>query len=277
MAGGLAADTPVAAVTVGHPARAAHGAHHAGRARRRPTSSRRPTIVIGAVAGLDLRWFERRPLFGRRVVVTRARDQASSWSAGCGPSAPSASRCPTIAIVDPADGGAALRAAAGSGRSTTGWCFTSANAVDRSSPALRDARAFGAGAGRGHRSRHRRALAALAAWSPTSCPTRSVAEALVDAFPATAAGRVLLPQAAGRPAVLPDGLGPQGWEVDVVEAYRTVPGRPPPARRWRRPRRPTPSPSRRRRRSTTTSTRAGAGRGAAGRRVHRPGHRRDRP
>jgi len=35
------------------------------------------TIVIGAVAGLDLRWFEDRPLLGRRVVVTRAREQAS--------------------------------------------------------------------------------------------------------------------------------------------------------------------------------------------------------
>ena len=34
-------------------------------------------IVIGEVAGLDLGWFESRPLFGRRVVVTRAREQAS--------------------------------------------------------------------------------------------------------------------------------------------------------------------------------------------------------
>ena len=41
-------------------------------------ASRRPCIVIGAVAALDLRWFESRPLFGRRVVVTRARDQASA-------------------------------------------------------------------------------------------------------------------------------------------------------------------------------------------------------
>jgi len=34
-------------------------------------------IVVGAVAGLDLAWFEQRPLFGRRIVVTRAREQAS--------------------------------------------------------------------------------------------------------------------------------------------------------------------------------------------------------
>src|SRR3954451_17123497 len=34
-------------------------------------------IVVGAVADLDLGWFERRPLFGRSIVVTRAREQAS--------------------------------------------------------------------------------------------------------------------------------------------------------------------------------------------------------
>src|SRR5437762_8281178 len=35
-------------------------------------------IVVGAVAGLELGWFEQRPLFGRTIVVTRAREQASA-------------------------------------------------------------------------------------------------------------------------------------------------------------------------------------------------------
>ncbi len=35
-------------------------------------------IVVGDVAALDLGWFEQRPLFGRRIVVTRAREQAST-------------------------------------------------------------------------------------------------------------------------------------------------------------------------------------------------------
>jgi uroporphyrinogen III methyltransferase/synthase len=41
-------------------------------------------IVVGAVAGLrpQLRWFEERPLFGRRIVVTRAREQASRLAEG---------------------------------------------------------------------------------------------------------------------------------------------------------------------------------------------------
>ena len=35
-------------------------------------------LVIGAVVGLrdHLRWFDDRPLFGRRIVVTRSREQA---------------------------------------------------------------------------------------------------------------------------------------------------------------------------------------------------------
>jgi uroporphyrinogen III methyltransferase/synthase len=41
-------------------------------------------IVVGEVAGLrrKLRWFEDQPLFGRRVFVTRAREQASALAAG---------------------------------------------------------------------------------------------------------------------------------------------------------------------------------------------------
>ena len=40
------------------------------------------TIVIGEVVGLrdKLNWFERLPLFGRRIVVTRARGQAEALS-----------------------------------------------------------------------------------------------------------------------------------------------------------------------------------------------------
>ena len=40
-------------------------------------SSRQPRSWIGAVAAIDLAWFESRPLFGTRIVVTRAREQAS--------------------------------------------------------------------------------------------------------------------------------------------------------------------------------------------------------
>ncbi len=42
------------------------------------------TLVVGEVVRLraQLQWFERRPLFGRRIVVTRTREQASDLVAG---------------------------------------------------------------------------------------------------------------------------------------------------------------------------------------------------
>jgi uroporphyrinogen-III synthase len=60
-------------------------------------------------------------------------------------------------------------------------------------------------------------------------PERFVAEGLLDVFPTPAAGdrgRVLLVRAAVARDVLPEGLRRAGWEVDVVEAYRTVPTEP---------------------------------------------------
>jgi uroporphyrinogen III methyltransferase/synthase len=57
-------------------------------------------IVVGSVVGLrdHLRWFDRRPLFGRRVVVTRSRAQASQQTALLRSRGAEAIELPTIAI-----------------------------------------------------------------------------------------------------------------------------------------------------------------------------------
>jgi uroporphyrinogen III methyltransferase/synthase len=184
------------------------------------------TIVIGAVAGLDVAWFERRPLFGRRVVVTRAREQASSLVERLHELGAETVELPAIRIADPADGGASLRAALGRLHEYEWVVFTSANAVERFVGLLRDARAFGrakiAAIGPG-------TADALAARTlvPDLVPEQFVAESLLDAFPA-GAGRVLLPRAAIARDVLPDGLRARGWHVEVVEAYRTEQERPAP-------------------------------------------------
>src|SRR5688500_4398434 len=67
------------------------------------------TLVIGAVAGLDLRWFEDRPLFARRVVVTRPRHQAGALAGPLRDLGAEVVEAPAVAIAEPADGGAALR------------------------------------------------------------------------------------------------------------------------------------------------------------------------
>jgi uroporphyrinogen III methyltransferase / synthase len=222
-AGGLPGDTPVAAVRWG-----TRPGQRTVRATLRdlPDVTLEPpvTIVIGKVAGLDLRWFEGRPLFGRRVVVTRARAQASSLVEKLAALGAETVELPTIEIAGPADGGEALRTAADR-LPTYDWvAFTSVNAVERVFAKVRDARAFGparvAAVGPG-------TAAALAARGIVAdlTPPSAVAEALVDAFPA-GPGTVLLPQAAAARPVLAGGLRAKGWEVDAVEAYRTVAARP---------------------------------------------------
>jgi uroporphyrinogen III methyltransferase/synthase len=225
MAAGLAPDTPVAAVRWG--TRPVQQSVRTTLAQLGETVLEPPvTIVIGAVAALDLRWFEDRPLLGSRIVVCRAREQASGLAGRLRRLGADPLEVPTIEIAEPSDGGAALRAAAGV--RTYGWvAFTSVNAVERFLALVRDARALGdvevAAIGPG-------TAAALATRGIVAdlTPERSVAESLVEDFPAPppGAGRVLLPQAAGARPTLARGLAAKGWNVDVVEAYRTVPARP---------------------------------------------------
>ena len=226
MAGGLAPDTPVLAVRWG--TRPEQRSVHT-TLERLPDADLEPpvTIVIGRVAGLDLAWFECLPLFGRRVVVTRARHQAGELSRRLRTAGAGVVELATIAVVDPADGGAAMGEAAGRAATHDWVVFTSANAVERFLARLRDARGFG--------SAHIAAIgpgtaAALAARGLLAdlLPASFVAESLLEAFPAPAPGAsVLLPQAADARDVLADGLRARGWRVEVVEAYRTEAVTPP--------------------------------------------------
>jgi uroporphyrinogen III methyltransferase/synthase len=229
MAGGLPADTPVAAITWGTRPEQYTCRTTLGRLAGEPIES--PAVMlIGAVASLDLPWYEDRPLFGRRIIVTRAREQASSLVERLHELGAATVELPVIEISDPADGGAALREAA---RQVGGYdwvTFTSANAVIRFFAALGEvgsdtralARARVAAIGPGTAD----ALAAAGVRADL-VPQRFVAESLLETFP-DGPGRVLLPRAAVARDALPAGLGERGWAVDVVEAYRTAVGRPAP-------------------------------------------------
>jgi uroporphyrinogen III methyltransferase/synthase len=184
------------------------------------------TIVIGEVAASDLAWFESRPLFGRRVVVTRAREQAGELVMRLQSQGAATVEVPAIEIRDPADGGAALAAAVDRLGDYDWVVLTSPNGARRLLDAVRD------------RGRDARAFAGarLAAIGPGTAealaaanlrvdlvPPRFVAESLLDALPAPGATgeRLLLVRAAVARDVLPEGLRGKGWDVDVVEAYRT--------------------------------------------------------
>jgi len=185
------------------------------------------TIIVGEVVKLreKLNWFEKLPLFGRRIVVTRARDQAESLSRTLRALGADVIEMPAIEIVPAADYGPLDRAIAE--LNSYDWLiFTSANGVryfmerlDQSKQDLRALRARICAIGDATRS----AVAALHL-QVDLMGEEFVAESLVEAFRSVdlEGKRVLLPRAAVARDILPRKLCERGACVDVVEAYRTV-------------------------------------------------------
>ncbi|HST58550.1 MAG TPA: uroporphyrinogen-III C-methyltransferase [Longimicrobium sp.] len=186
-------------------------------------------IVVGEVVSLrePLGWWDRRPLSGRRIVVTRARAQASDLSQALETLGAEVIQFPTIRIAPPADG-APLRAAAAEAGSFDWIVFTSANGVEHFWNALveqgGDARALG-----GVRvcaiGPSTAAELARRGIVPDVVPDEFVGEAALQALDAAdelRGRRILLPRAEIARAVLPDGLRARGAEVVEVVAYTTV-------------------------------------------------------
>ena len=164
-----------------------------------------------------------RPLAGRRVVVTRATEQVGDLVERLVVLGAEAVEVPMIEIVDASDGGAALRAAVGS---SPDWIVvTSANGARRVLAVLPDTtRAHTRFAVVGPMTASALERAGIV---PALIPPRFVAESLVDAFP-PGPGVAVVAQAAGARRVVADGLVAKGWDVRVVEAYRTIPVEPTP-------------------------------------------------
>lgn len=180
-----------------------------------------PTIAIfGQVAALRerLAWFERRPLSGRTVAVTRARAQASGLAAALRALGADVVETPVIRI----------RELPGPAPELSGYdllCLTSPNGVNALFARLReagaDARALAdvtvAAIGPGTA----RQLAAHGI-SADIVPERFVAEGLVEALAEIPVKRALVARAAVARDVLPDALRARGAEVDVLALYETV-------------------------------------------------------
>jgi uroporphyrinogen III methyltransferase/synthase len=186
-------------------------------------------IVVGEVVSLReaLGWWDRRPLSGRRIVVTRARAQASEFAAALEALGAEVVQFPVIRIASAADPEPLRRAAAQAG--TFDWIvFTSANGVERFWYALAeqkcDARTLGGvrvcAIGPATAAElERRGV------TPDLVPDEFVAESAVQALLAAApvhGARILLPRAEVARAVLPDSLRAAGAEVVEVVAYTTV-------------------------------------------------------
>ncbi|HEY8490116.1 MAG TPA: uroporphyrinogen-III C-methyltransferase [Dehalococcoidia bacterium] len=187
--------------------------------------------VVGDVVRLrdHLRWFDARPLFGRRVLVTRTRRQASALSDLLRAEGAEPIELPAIEIretgVREAVDAAVDRLSAG----TYAWVvFTSANGVEaffghlrrrgRDARAFRDARLCVIGPG---------TAAALErhGLTPDLVPGEYIAEAVVAALTAegVAGLSVLVPRAEGARPELVEGLAAAGARVEEVPLYAAAP------------------------------------------------------
>jgi uroporphyrinogen III methyltransferase/synthase len=190
-----------------------------------------PAVAIfGDVVRLreKLNWFEQRPLFGKRIVVTRTRKQAGALSAGLRALGADVYELPTIRIEPPKDlmefGQLAQDA------HTYDWIvFTSPNGVEAFFKMFYkiydDAREIGG--------------ARIAAIGPATAqrvrdfhlkvdlqPDEYIAEALVKEFQKEGTIenlRILLARAEAARDVLPKRLSAMGAIVDEAVVYRTVP------------------------------------------------------
>ena len=192
----------------------------------------RPPAVtlVGSVARLrdELEWLERRPLFGRSVVVTRARQQASGLAARLSDLGATVVETPAIRIEPRADD-AEVAAAVDRLGDYALVCVTSPNGatllMDAVERAGGDARAFAGvtvaaiGPGTAGELRRRGIRADVV-------PPKSVAESLVESLGdvPVEGRRVLVARAAEARDVLPDAMAERGAQVDVVALYDTVAG-----------------------------------------------------
>ena len=185
--------------------------------------------VVGDVVKerAKIRWFEDKPLFGKRIVVTRTREQAGALSAQLASLGAEVLELPTIRIEAPDDRQGFAEGVAHAHEYD--WLvFSSPNGVERFFDAFfsiyEDARSLGnpkiavVGETTAAKVREYR-------FGVDLVPERFVAEGLVEAFKKESVENltVLWVRAQEARDVVYDGLVAQGAIVDECEAYKTVP------------------------------------------------------
>lgn len=230
---GKSPDTPAAIVRWGTKPEQSTLVTTLGRAAEdaRRQSIKPPAIfIVGDVVNLreKLAWFDNRPLFGKTVLVTRARDQASLLTERLEALGASCIEAPAIRIAPPDDYGP-LDAAIAAIETYQWTIFTSPNGVDRFFARLlekgRDSRAFGGGkiAAIGVSTAKRlRAYGLVADVVPVEFKAEGILAALEGKL--SPGDKILIPRASEARAILPEKLREMGAAVDVVPAYRTLIG-----------------------------------------------------
>ena len=178
-------------------------------------------IVVGEVNRLRerLRWFDTKPLFGKRILVTRARAQASEFADLLEANGAEVIQFPTIKIqpIESVDIPAPDK---------YDWViFTSVNAVEIFYERLRengkDARAFGGSNICAVGAKTVEALNRIGI-HPDFVPSHSRGSAIATEIGDVSGKKILLPRAKIATADLPNGLREKGARVDDVPLYDTL-------------------------------------------------------
>ena len=185
-------------------------------------------IVVGDVVSLreTLGWFEKKPLFGKRIVVTRAREQASDFLKELALLGAECIEFPTIEVAPPLSWDALDRSI--ETLDSYKWLlFTSVNGVkyflmrlETLGKDVRDLRGLKIGA---IGPKTARAFQHLGI-KPDLMPDEYRAEAVVSCFEEhkIKGSRILLPRAEKARDILPEELRKMGADIDVAPAYRTI-------------------------------------------------------
>ena len=185
-------------------------------------------FIVGEVVKLrkQLQWFDNKPLFGKTVIVTRARAQASELTKKLEAQGAKVIEAPAIKIV-PASDYAPLDNAIQRLAEYKWLVFTSANGVDyffeRLLNAGKDARALANVKLAAIGSATAQALAGrglTADLVPSAYKAEELAEALAGEI--VQGDKILIARAKVAREVLPESLRKLGAEVDVAVAYETV-------------------------------------------------------
>ncbi len=183
-------------------------------------------IIVGDVVTLreKIHWFENKPLFGKRILVTRPEEQASKFTAKLEALGAAVIELPTISCV-PLEETPELDSAIEDMPHIDWVVFTSVNGVSSLLQRLRltnrDIRSLAGPKIAAIGESTADALQALGL-RVDFCPSEFKAETFVDEFPSSDPQRILLVRADEGRDVIPDGLTRLGHQVMVAPVYRTV-------------------------------------------------------
>lgn len=231
IANGRAADTPAAVIQNGTKAEQrvliTTVENAAADVQRHQITS--PAIfIVGEVVKLReyLKWFDTRPLFGKRILVTRARSQASKLSEMLSALGAKCIEMPAIKIVKPSDNYQAVDTALTQIHNYDYIIFTSENGVKHFFERLQlknlDARSLANSkiAAIGSATSAELSLHGINA---DFVPNEFRAEALIELLKDKVSGkRVLIPRAEEAREILPQELIRFGADVEVVPVYKTI-------------------------------------------------------